>query len=194
MSPLTRLFVQAVIVADVLALVFFGGRLILTGSPFPQPEETPIVVPGAAPDTSPKNPPLPIPQQTPQQTARPHSPGPASPNNAVFNLEAYTADPVKGAQVAARCKACHTFESGGPNRSGPNLFKIFGRKPGSHPNYPYSAAMQAEGEKIGQWDTPHLTAYLASPKDYVPGTKMHFVGVKNAQERADLIAWLKTLK
>lgn len=176
MSPLTRTFIYAVIVADVLAVVVFGGRLLLTGSLFPEEAEAHTVVPGAAETTA---------------SATTEAPAEAAP---AFDLASYVADPVKGAQVAAKCKACHTFDAGGPNRVGPNLFGIVGRKPGSHEGFSYSSAMTDEGGKIATWDETHLFEYLNDPKGYVPGTKMQFNGIKNPKERADLIAWLKTLK
>lgn len=173
MTPLTRLFIYGVIVADLMAVVYFGGTALLTGSVLPEHEEAKIVVPGA---------------ETAAASATPAEAAPA------FDLASYVADPVKGQQVAGKCKACHTFESGGPNRTGPNLFGIYGGPVTHKEDFAYSDAMKGKKAEFGTWDETHLFAFLESPRDYVPGTKMQFNGVKNPKERADLIAWMKTLK
>ncbi|AIB15672.1 cytochrome C (plasmid) [Azospirillum argentinense] len=92
-----------------------------------------------------------------------------------------------GAKVFNQCKACHTIEAGGPNRVGPNLHGVVGRKAGAVETYKYSDAMK----NAGAWDEATLDAYLADPKSAVPGNKMAFAGVKNEQARKDLIAYLK---
>ncbi|WP_114857135.1 c-type cytochrome [Azospirillum brasilense] len=92
-----------------------------------------------------------------------------------------------GAKVFNQCKACHTIEAGGPNRVGPNLHGVVGRKAGSVETYKYSDAMK----NAPAWDEATLDAYLADPKSAVPGNKMAFSGVKNEQARKDLIAYLK---
>ena len=102
-------------------------------------------------------------------------------------------DPAKGETFAARCKACHTFEKGGPNRVGPHLFGVVGRPIASVADFTYSDAMKtfAEGGKV--WDDATLDAYLADPKGTAPGNKMAFPGVKSEADRANVIAYLKTL-
>jgi cytochrome c len=100
-----------------------------------------------------------------------------------------TADPAKGEAIAQKCKACHDFNKGGPNKVGPNLWNIVGSKPGEVPNYSFSDAMKARADK--PWTYEALDAFLTSPRTDVPGTKMTFVGLPKAQERADLIAWLR---
>lgn len=92
-----------------------------------------------------------------------------------------------GEKVFAQCKACHTIEAGGPNRVGPNLHGVVGRKAGSAAGFNYSDAMKG----AAAWDEASLDKYLTDPKAAVPGNKMAFAGVKNEQARKDLIAFLK---
>jgi cytochrome c len=177
MSPFARIFIYSVIVADCFAIIYFGGNAILTGSVIPEHGggEAKIVVAGAEAPAS-------------AETAAPKA------DEKPFDLAAYVADPVKGEKIAAKCKACHTFENGGANRTGPNMWGIVGNHVAHKDDFSYSSALLAKKAEIGTWDDPHLFAFLESPKDYIPGTKMQFNGVKNPAERADLISWLKTLK
>ena len=99
-----------------------------------------------------------------------------------------TADLVNGKKVFAVCKSCHTVVSGGANMTGPNLYGMFGRKPGTAEGYKYSDVVKAA---TFTWDAEHLDQWLASPKTFMPGTKMTFMGVKDAKDRVDLIAYLK---
>jgi cytochrome c len=93
----------------------------------------------------------------------------------------------RGAEVWAKCKACHTIEKGGRNIVGPNLHGLFGRKAGSLPNYNYSPAMRQANVV---WTDETLDKYLAETVDFLPGTKM-YGGLAIKQDRLDLIAWLK---
>ncbi len=97
------------------------------------------------------------------------------------------ADPVKGKTVFARCAACHDLNTGAV-RMGPSLKGVIGRKAGGAANYSYSAAMKGKGVV---WNDQTLDALLAGPMKYVPGTRMAFPGISNAQDRANLIAYLK---
>ena len=102
------------------------------------------------------------------------------------------ADPKKGQQLTAVCQACHTFEKGGPNRIGPNLWGIATEGMAEVPNYQFSAAMEAhKGEK---WTAEELNEWLYNPQHLMPGTKMTFAGFPKAENRADVIAYLETLK
>jgi len=97
-----------------------------------------------------------------------------------------------GATVAEKCKSCHNLDNGGPNLTGPNLYGVEGRKPGSHPGFAYSAAMTDFGAKHPAWTYDELYDFLKSPSAYVSGTKMTFVGLKKPEDRVNLIAWLRT--
>jgi cytochrome c len=112
----------------------------------------------------------------------------AAPQESVAQLLA-NADPKRGEQIAKVCQTCHTFEKGGPNKVGPNLWGIVGR-PKVEPGFNYSAAMKAKG---GEWTIDDLNQFLTSPKGYVPGTAMSFAGLPKGPQRADVIAFLNTL-
>ena len=101
-----------------------------------------------------------------------------------------TASVEKGQAAAKQCQACHTFEKGGPNRVGPNLWGIVGRPRASEAGFNYSAAMKAKG---GTWTFGELYAFLANPRGYIAGTNMTFAGLARDQQRADVIDFLNTL-
>jgi cytochrome c len=96
----------------------------------------------------------------------------------------------KGQATAKQCQACHTFEKGGPNRVGPNLWGIVGRPRASEPGFNYSAPMKAKG---GTWTFGELYSFLANPRGYIPGTNMTFAGLSRGQQRADVIDFLHSL-
>jgi cytochrome c len=86
------------------------------------------------------------------------------------------------------CTACHALPSLGQNRVGPSLKGVVGRVSGTAENFSYSAALKGSGIT---WTEDKLETWLTSPKDMVPGTKMTFAGIKDAAERANVIAFLK---
>ena len=90
----------------------------------------------------------------------------------------------------AQCAACHAVEAG-KNGVGPSLAGVFGSKAGSVAGYSYSDANKNSGLT---WDEATLDTYLTNPMKMVPGTKMTFAGISDPQKRADLIAYLGTLK
>lgn len=122
-------------------------------------------------------------------------------NSSSQTIEADTIEPIEsllananiehGKNIARKCSACHTFTPSGANRVGPNLWQITGRKVATVQGFKYSTAMKNFG---GIWGDDRLNSFIAKPKNAVKGTKMNFVGIKKAQDRADIIAWLKTLR
>lgn len=98
-------------------------------------------------------------------------------------------DAPHGAKVFNACAACHAKDRS--KRTGPGLQGLLGRQAGTVPGFRYSRAMKRSGVI---WDAKSLDTYLAAPQKAIPGNVMPFAGVKNARDRADLIAYLATLK
>jgi cytochrome c len=98
-----------------------------------------------------------------------------------------------GQAVSSKCASCHSFVSGGPNGTGPDLWDVLGRKPASHGGFAYSAAMTEFGAKQPVWDYDHIDQFLKGPQKYVSGTKMTFVGLKKQEDRIALISYLHSL-
>ncbi len=112
--------------------------------------------------------------------------GPAKPITELL-VNAKAAD---GQSATKKCAACHSFDQGGKNGIGPNLYGVVGRALGSAPGFVYSATLK---EKGGEWSYEMLNEFLLNPKGYIAGTKMTFGGLKKDEERAAVIAYLRSL-
>ena len=97
----------------------------------------------------------------------------------------------EGAEVFKKCRACHDVGPDAKNKVGPLLNGILGRKAGTIDGFAYSDANKAAGAKGLVWTDDVMLKYLENPLSYMPGTKMAFAGLKDAQDRKDLIAYLK---
>ena len=100
-----------------------------------------------------------------------------------------TADAAAGEQVFKKCTACHNADQGGANALGPSLYGVMGNPVASHPGFAFTDALKGKG---GSWDWDTMSAWLASPKTFAPGTKMTFAGLSNPQDRANVMAFLNS--
>ena len=109
----------------------------------------------------------------------------------LLSAPAMAADAEAGAKVfKTQCAVCHSPVAG-KNMVGPSLFGVVGREAGSAPGFKYSAANKGSGVT---WDEANLEKYLPNPRAFIAGTTMTYAGLKNDAQRADLIAYLATLK
>jgi len=120
----------------------------------------------------------------------PLPPVPEVKEGAAPEAAAVVGDAAKGQKSFAKCASCHSVTPGAPAGLGPNLAGVFGRKVAST-SFAYSDGLKAKG---GNWDEASLNAWLTSPSAYSAGTKMSFAGLTDAQERANVIEYLKTAK
>ncbi|MGH6940497.1 c-type cytochrome [Hypericibacter sp.] len=118
--------------------------------------------------------------------AKPAGPAPIEP---VSGLLA-NADPAKGQEVAKKCLTCHTFGKGEPAKVGPNLYGIVGNKHGHMEGFSYSTAISSIDKP---WGYEEINHFITNPRAYAPGTKMSFAGLPKVEDRANVIAYLRTL-
>jgi cytochrome c len=164
--------IAAVILA--LVLIWVGGK-VADVFVSPKPLEKNAYVVDTSAITSPAS---------PTAAAAPAGPAPIEPLLA-------TADVAAGEKTARVCGTCHSFGKGEAAKMGPNLYGIIGLKHAHMEGFDYSAAMKALSDK--PWTFAELNEFLYSPRQHIPGTKMTFAGIKNDQDRANVIAWLRTL-
>jgi cytochrome c len=103
------------------------------------------------------------------------------------------ADAELGKKIFNKCAICHTINKGEANKIGPNLWGIVNTQTAKHADFAYSDAMKKRGSEGKIWDLESLYRYIYAPRKYVEGTKMAFAGIKNDQERANLIMYLRSM-
>jgi cytochrome c len=129
--------------------------------------------------------PAPSPAEAPvAPVGKPAGPEPIEPLLAKADVKA-------GVEVAKKCTACHTLTKGGPVRVGPNLYGIVGAGIAQGRSYAFSEALKT---RKGKWTPAALNEWLWQPQEFAKGTKMGFPGLAKAKDRADIIAYLATLK
>ena len=117
----------------------------------------------------------------PEKAAAPQQPDPP------VNVVLASANADAGEKSIKQCGTCHNWSKGGAAKVGPNLYDVVNRQIGKAPGFTYSAALQQKG---GDWTFQDLYEWIKNPKAFIPGNKMQFAGVKDAQERANIIAYL----
>ncbi|HEY9080606.1 cytochrome c family protein [Magnetovibrio sp.] len=159
----------------------------------PAMEPAPEPAPAPEPTPEPAAEPAPAPAAEPVAEATPEpAPAPA-PTEPVAEIAAVAAggDAESGKSLfRKKCMSCHTFDKGGKDRTGPNLWGIVGRNKAASETFRYSKTLTMFG---GTWTEAEINSFIAGPRTFVPDTKMTFAGLKDAKDRANVLAFLKTL-
>lgn len=121
-------------------------------------------------------------------TASAEAAAPAGPEPILALLA--SADLAAGEKLAKKCTACHSFDDGGKAKVGPNLWNVINAVKGRDSGFSYSAALMERG---GDWSYTELNGFLHKPKKWLSGTKMNYAGLKKPQDRANIIAWMRSL-
>lgn len=100
-----------------------------------------------------------------------------------------SANASEGEKVFKKCASCHSISKGGKNKIGPALWGVIGRQVGTVAEYKYSKSLIAYGKK---WSFEEMNGFLIKPKEWIPGTKMAFAGLKNEKDRASLILYMNS--
>ncbi|TVR10990.1 MAG: cytochrome c family protein [Salinarimonadaceae bacterium] len=99
----------------------------------------------------------------------------------------------RGESAARACASCHSFNEGGDNRVGPNLWDVVEQGKANNPGFGYSAALSARAADGEVWGFEELDAFFENPRAYLPGTTMAYAGLRNPQTRADIILYMRSL-
>ncbi len=103
-----------------------------------------------------------------------------------------SATEASGEKISKRCAACHTFDKGGPSRTGPNLWGIVGSPIAQRDGFSYSSALKEYGAGDKVWNYESLNSYIENPKGYIPGNSMNFAGLNKPEQRAALIKFMRS--
>lgn len=186
--------------AAILAFVNFIGDIAIqpntdSDAPISAPEtamDTPEPTPATSPEPAPEPAPVAMPEPEPEPASAPITPASVAQTATETASTAMTTGDVKKGKTTFRkkCMSCHTIDKGGQNRTGPNLWAIIGREKAIAENFRYSKTMKMLG---GVWTEAEISSFIAGPRTFLPDTKMAFPGLKKEKDRADVLAFLKTL-